>query len=489
MTAMLRESRTAGLLGPVALSGALLLLVLSPLMRGGNRFPALIPLEIIGLLVLVALWTNAARQEEPLLQVLTRKPLLALLVMSPLLLALVQLTPLPDALWARLPGHSGYVETLKLIGAPQAASHPLSISPDATLASLLAGLPVAAAFMVAYLASLAQLRPIMWCVAAMAFAQVLFGLMQMSGGMHSPLFFGMMSYGNPIGSFANRNHYANYIAMALVGFIWLAYETMREGKQAPAARRSQGAFTSRHVTALWITGGLIMVLGLLMTRSRGAAVFGLPMAVAALGVVSLRIQGWSRGLRFAVPVTVVLLVAAGALIGFEAVTSRISANQLASSGSFRGLLARTSFDAAMAFWPWGSGWGTYDLAYPRFQPAPVAGYANHAHQDYVEMLLEGGIFFIAIAAAFTWLAARRALLLIKMALRDRKLNREAMASAICGLGLAGFLLHSLVEFNMRIPANAILATLLAGVYLRPLPSRRKVSSDHDRFAQSHPAGY
>jgi hypothetical protein len=416
--------------------------------------------------------------------------LLALLVLSPLLLALVQLTPLPSALWARLPGHASYVEALKLIGASQAASLPLSISPDATLASLLAGIPIAAALLVAYLASLAQLRPIMWCVAGMAFAEVLFGLLQMSGGLYSTLFFGTMSYGNPIGSFANRNHYANYIAMALVGFIWLAYEAMREGKQGADTRRSQGAFTSRHATALWITGGLVMVLGILMTRSRGAAMFGLPMAVAALGVVSLRIQGWSRGLRFAVPVTVLLVVAAAALIGFEAVTSRISANQLASSGSFRGLLARTSLDAAMAFWPWGSGWGTYDLAYPRFQPASLAGYANHAHDDYVEMFLEGGLFFIAFAAAFAWLAARRAQVLIKMARRDRKLNREAMASAICGLGLLGFLLHSLVEFNMRIPANAILAALLAGVYLRPLSHKRRSSSHQDdRFAQSHPAGY
>jgi hypothetical protein len=301
----------------------------------------------------------------------------------------------------------------------------------------------------------------------------------------------MMSYGNPIGSFANRNHYANYIAMALAGFIWLGYEAIREGKQVTDSRRSQGAFTSRHATALWIAGGLIMVLGILMTRSRGAAVFGLPMAVAALGIVSLRIQGWSRGLRFAVPVTVLLVIAAAALIGFEAVTSRISANQLASSGSFRGLLARTSFEAAIAYWPWGSGWGTYDLAYPRFQPASLAGYANHAHEDYVEMLLEGGIFFIVFAAAFAWLVADRARVLVKMARRDRKLNREAMASAICGLGLLGFLLHSLVEFNMRIPANAILAALLAGVYLRPLSHKRRSNShlDDDRFAQSHPAGY
>ena len=49
-------------------------------------------------------------------------------------------------------------------------------------------------------------------------------------------------------------------------------------------------------------------------------------------------------------------------------------------------------------------------------------------------------------------------------------------AALCGLGLLGFLLHSLVDFNMHIPANAIMASLLAGVFLRPLDSEE---ADHD----------
>jgi hypothetical protein len=50
-----------------------------------------------------------------------------------------------------------------------------------------------------------------------------------------------------------------------------------------------------------------------------------------------------------------------------------------------------------------------------------------------------------------------------------------MLGTLCGLGLLGFLLHSLVEFNMHIPANAIMAALLAGIYLRPLDSEESAS--------------
>jgi hypothetical protein len=465
MTAARSGTRPAGLLGPVALSAGLLLLLMSPLMRGGNRYVALIALEFIGLFVLLALWTRAAlRAPRPPTGLARNRVLLAALLSGPILLAAVQLLPLPAELWARLPARAIYTQTLEGAGVAGPGWRAISISPDATMASLLASIPLLAAFLLAYLASLSQLRLAMRVVVGVAFAEVLLGLLQISGGQYSPLFFGVMSYGPPVGTFANRNHYASYIAMALAGYVWLAYQANRDARSS-ASRRSFGA---PQRAGAWVAGGLVLVLGVLMSRSRGAAVFGLPMAMFGLGIVSLRIGGWSRGLRFALPVFAVLVLASAALIGFDQVTARLSGDQLASSAGFRGTLARTSLDGAIAFWPWGSGWGTYDLAYPRFQPAVIAGYANHAHMDYVEMLLEGGIFFVLLAAVFLWLAWARARLLVTHALRHRRLGRDAMAATICGLGLLALLLHSVVEFNLRIPANAILGALLAGAYLRPL---------------------
>jgi len=470
-----------GLVGPVALSGGLLLLLAAPLMRGGNRHVALIALEIVALAVLFALgwrlatiWRDGSVRLQP-------GGALTLLLLTPLLLALVQLVPVPGPLWLRLPGHDLYAQTLTAVGAAVSGWRPVSVSPDATRAALLAGIPLLAVFLLASLAALSQLRLMAWAVVAVAFAQVALGLLQVAGGQHSPLFFGVLTYGPPVGTFANRNHFGNYLAMALVAYVWLAYEATRHG----AASRQRGAFGRPHRAAVWAFGGLVLVVGLLMSRSRGAALFGLPVALAALGVVSLRITGRSRGLRLAVPLALLLVVGSVALIGFDAVTSRLSGDQLASSAGFRSELARTSLAGALVFWPLGSGWGTYDLAYQRFQPASIAGYPNHAHHDYVEMLFEGGIVFVVAAAALAWLVAKRARRLVQLVRRDHRLDRDAMAAAVCGLGLLGFLLHSLVEFNMRIPANAMLATWLAAVYLRPLHSAPRA---HDRPAQPHPSG-
>lgn len=475
--------RKTGLLGPVALLIGVLLLLASPVMRGGNRYVALIPLEFLGLAVMLGLIVRWA-MVRPLFD--TDGPrsrfLVMLLVCSPVLLALVQLTPLPAHLWARLSGHDVYLDTLKAIDAPIDVMRPMSLVPGATVASLLAGIPIAAALLLGYAASLPQLRLLLRAVVVVAFAEVLFGLLQIAGGLHSPLFFGTLTFGVPVGSFANRNHFANYLAMALAAYLWLAYESVR----VHGVERSTRSFTRRHRVALWAAGGLVLVLGILLSRSRGGAIFGLGSAALALAAVSLRVNGWSRGFRFAVPLFAVLIVGAGALIGFDTVTSRLSAEQLASSAGFRGELARTSLHGALAFWPWGSGWGTYDAVYPRFQPASLPGFANHAHMDYVEMLFEGGIFFVVLAAAFLWLAGERAWRLARAALRERTLDRDAMAAALCGLGLLGLLLHSLVDFNLRIPANAILGALLAGAYLRPLPRRRR---SYDRPSQPYSSGY
>jgi hypothetical protein len=65
--------------------------------------------------------------------------------------------------------------------------------------------------------------------------------------------------------------------------------------------------------------------------------------------------------------------------------------------------------------------------------------------------------------------------LLRQAWWERTLDRESMMAALCGIGLAGFLAHSMVDFPMRVPGNAILAALMAGAFLRPLSpeARRK----------------
>ena len=446
-------------------------------MRGGNRNVALIGLESVSTFLLLSLWLSAMMNgpsNPPGRSWSSVKTiLLAVLLLSPAWLAMVYLMPLPADVWATLSGRNIYPKLLSDAGMAVVARRSLSLEPDATQASLLSGSILVAGFLTGYLGRLSQLKFLLALVSGTAFLQVLIGLLQFSGGGQSSLYFDGPG-GRPFGTFANPNHFANYISMALAGFIWLASSNLND--PATDSSGSTVGFGARNVQALWIAGGLLLVIGILMSRSRGAALSGLPAAAVVFGMTAF-FGGRTFSARVALVLLLSIVLGSAALIGIGSVLSRFDADLLSASAEFRGLLSSTTMDGARAFWPLGGGWGTYAEVYPRFQPASIAGYADYAHQDYAQMLFEGGAFALVLICSFLLLAAGRITRLVQALIRRRAFNPDEMAAAACGMGLAGFLVHSLGEFNMHIPANAALAAMLAGAFLRPLRQLDKNRSD------------
>jgi O-antigen ligase len=310
-------------------------------------------------------------------------------------------------------------------------------------------------------------------VVGVALFEVVLGLLQAAGGADSSLNFGAIG-GRPLGTFANPNHFANYVALALAAFVWLAWLRLSQSRRMDHMH----VVRFRRSVVLHVALAVLLLIGVLMSRSRGAALGGLSAAVAALAIA---LAVGTRGL----PIKKVLLVIGGLLaagmflVGFDVILSRFDMRAFAGAASSRAEIASATLEGAAAFWPVGAGWGTYNEVFPRFQPAGSAAEAfYHAHHDYAEMLFEGGIFAVLLMTLFAWLAVTRAVYLVRSGIRQRRLRREEMAAAICGLGLLGFLLHSVVEFNMHIPANAIIASLFAGIFLRPLkPKEEDASGD------------
>ena len=452
-----------GPIGPVAVFAFLVLVALSPLMRGGNRHVAMIVIEGVALAFLAAAlagplpWGRARS---------LRTVLLAVLLASPAWLALVYLVPVPLSLWAATPGRGEYSAVLAAAGIAPAGWLPLSVVPDATVASLFAGIPLVAAFVAGTWMRLPQLMLVLKVFVVVAFVQVVMGLLQVAGGASSSLYFGGIG-GRPFGTFANPNHFANYVAMALTCYVCIAWWRFTQSRQRDFMAHAASARTRR--IALWATGGVLLVVGILMSRSRGAMLAGLPAGLFALGLAVVAGSS-SRAWRTALILTGVATVAAMGLVGFDFVVSRFEVRSFTGDASFRTLLAATTLEGAGKFWPFGAGWGTYGVVYPRFQPPTIVGSAGYAHHDYAQLLFEGGIFAVLLMAVFAWLVVARAVLLVRNGMRRQRLRRAEMVSALCGLGLLGFLLHSFVEFNMHIPANAIMASLLAGAFLRPLSS-------------------
>ena len=105
--------------------------------------------------------------------------------------------------------------------------------------------------------------------------------------------------------------------------------------------------------------------------------------------------------------------------------------------------------------------------YPRYETVYDARLVDHVHNDYVEALAETGILGGLCGAAFLWLLYRDARR--NFAAEQGHLSRALHAGAI--VAVSGLLLHSFVDFNLHIPANATLFLVQAYVATSPpLPS-------------------
>jgi O-antigen ligase len=125
--------------------------------------------------------------------------------------------------------------------------------------------------------------------------------------------------------------------------------------------------------------------------------------------------------------------------------------------------------AASNFWPWGSGLGSFEAVFPTFQPSLNFGqnsYIEHAHNDYAQLVMELGLVGVLLMFGFAVLILNQIYQFIGVFKRDGALSKNLIMQCFCGVSLVAFLLHCWVEFNMHIPALAMTAAFLSGVFLR-----------------------
>lgn len=434
----------------LTLSAGVLLVFAGPLIRGGNRHVALMLLEWLSLLVLVGLLHWATRQSHSRWGAGKERMALIALVTAPLWVGVLQLMPLPPSVWAVLPGRAEWAGWMPDAGAMTSdAWHPMTMVPDATWSSVLAGLPVAACFGLALTVSARQLRGFARLWIAMATAQAVMGLLQLGPlpGLRFDSFFG-----GAIGTFANNNHFASFIVMTLP----LAVMELRRSLYEADNRRQQRA------AALWGVVLFVLLSAWLAAGSRGAMATG--MLVLAASWLVLPVSRESELARWQTAGFLAVLLLALAAVGLDGVGSFFG-ERLVDDASVRSLVRDATWDAATEFWPVGSGLGTFGAVFAHYQPATIAEFVPHAHSDYVQLLMELGVLALPLAAAALYVGMRR-IRVLWTAVRNSTLDDEGRRLAACGLGLLALLLHVWVDFNLRIPANAMIGAFLAGAFCR-----------------------
>lgn len=381
---------------------------------------------------------------------LGRAPAVAVLLSGSILLVVVQLIPLPPSLWSELPGRQMLLEAAAASQQSQ-PWRPLAIEPSAAFNAAYSLLvPMAAfIFMIGMDANEQQ-----WAVGAilvLVAGSTLIALLQFSGaGFANPLV--NDTPGQVSGTFANRNHMALFLAIGvLLVPVWTFWHGHRPSWRGPVGL---GLLT-------------LLFLSILATGSRA----GLFLGALAVGVASVIASGNMRKLlrrahRWAFPVAmaaVVSVLAIAALIAIEAGRA-VAINRLLAMDPAQDVRTRalpTVLSLVSKYFPWGTGFGSFDTAFRIHEPFDLLKptYFNHAHDDFLEIALNGGLAGVALLMGGIgwWFIA---------SIRAWRMNGNGV-SALPKLGSAMILLilvASIFDYPVRTPM--IMAMLVvAAVWL------------------------
>lgn len=353
-----------------------------------------------------------------------------------LLFVALQFIPLPPAIWTSLPGRAPVASGFELLGL-SAPWMTLSLSPWSSFLSMIWLIPALAMF-VAMRSDHAP-TPVQLTGAVLVVASVSIGLSAMQVLSDQLYIYDITSEGMGVGFFANANHQGNFL---LVGLVLAA---------AMVKNNSAWDRSSDTQLALRLVGagtGFLLVLGIVLSNS--VACLGLLMLTALAIVFMFRPQLRLKGSTAALAITAVtILLVLFILYG--------PANDLTRAAEGSNLNRRAIFttgaEVAWSLLPVGSGVGTFAAIYRTFEdPQMVTNFfVNHAHNDYLELLIEGGVLaLLPIALFLAWFARRSSILW-----RTAREQTFALAGAII-VGIE--LLHSLVDYPLR---TAALSSIMA----------------------------
>ena len=294
-------------------------------------------------------------------------------------------------------------------------------------------------------------------------------VMMLSGLEYGFLIKKTTGLGQATGTFINRNHLAGYLNLCLAAGIGLMIA--RLGGEPLGSWRQRLRSIARLLLGEKVRLRIylvVMVIGLVLTRSRmgNTAFFAGTLIVGALGLLLMRNAPRST-LLFLTSLMVLDLLIVGTWFGVDQVAQRIRqtdirASEIRTDGGDvmptedRDEVVRRAMDYLRDFPLTGSGAGSFYVVFPAYHNQKLSGFYDFAHNDYVQQAAETGMIGLGLSAFIVLLALWQALSALRRR-RDPVMRGTAfaVAMAICWLAI-----HSTVDFNMQIPANALTMTVL-----------------------------
>lgn len=370
-----------------------------------------------------------------------------------LAMPLLQLVPLPPAIWHALPGR-GLSSAMLGSYDMENSWRPITMSVSATFQTALVFLWLVGLLLALLQLSRTELRWIFGVLVVLALVNVVVGAVQVASGGAAFQLYHSLHRGLLQGLFANKNHTGLLLALAFPA--------------AYAARYAERGWSwSDAPVALPMM--LVLLGALVATFSRAGLALGL-LAVAMLAMLSA-----GRRLRrfgLAVAIGAGILFAVGAILLTTPLGGRAMERFMGVGGDLRWSIWPWSIPLLKAYFPIGAGIGTYATVFKVGEQLQWVKptYVNSAHNEYIEQLVEVGI-----AAPIFWTLLVLAVagpLRSAWAERQRPSGRMAL---IGGIMLFLFALHSIVDYPLRRPALAVVAMVAAAAVLRMRREQKKIA--------------
>jgi O-antigen ligase len=412
------------------------------LVCGGISVPSLTVLTVLVATGVVVLALGTARAFEAVLTGFTKWSFILILIGVGLIV--LQTVPLPSYIWTTFAGREFVVDSFGAAGI-QLGWLPLSLDPQATKYDLMFIAPALALFIAALSIKTDQRVYLILTLLGVVFVNIILGLAQKFQGPTSSLYVYDFGFnGSATGFFANRNFLAALLYCAIPFVVALALNWVRSGK----THKMVGPFFAFIFIA-------IIISGLGATESRMGIILAFIAILFSIPLIWTK-HGQSIGSRGLIIIifVAIFLIAQFGLVSILRLASTDSVSE------YRTTIFAISYSTLRSVFPVGAGFGSFVPLYAMHEtPSAVTNvFVNHAHNDWLELVIEGGLpMAILLVAYVAWYASAT----YNIWARGRDISEDLFVKA-ASISIGLLLCHSFFDYPLRTPALMGLFAMLNG---------------------------
>jgi len=466
--------------------GILGLIIFSPLPAASVNAWSILVIELT-VLVLMAAYLLMKRKPKINSRISSSMLWLKVIFGGFFLFLTVQILPLP-VFFVKLISPSSYrFRALNSLDVAETKLLSLSLVPSETFRQ---GMEILAYVLLGFLiiktvTSRRRIRRILFLLVGVGFFEAFYGLFELQRSNPRILFYPkVINLRSVTGTFVNQNHLAGYLEMIIplaIGLIIARIDLFTLAGEKLSAKivrmTEKGMLTNFVLTTVVV----VMSLAIVLSRSRSGTfllvfTFILFSGITFIYFGRISYQWWK--IRRFLQVTFLLITIVCLYVGVSKTIERFSLDSLLSGGRphYWGSVMMTIKDFPLV----GTGLGSFSSVYPAYAKTRTYALLGHAHNDYFEYMSElgivgilfllGGVVFIVSKTFLTWYKRRDA--------------------EVKGLVLGGMIsifiigIHSFTDFNLHIPANKLLFTVILTLtyvtaYYRPRGRRKKRKQENE----------